>query len=310
MNWFKGRLRRALDIGGDVSPALEDRIALVEERVRMMAGEPADEEQTDVSFGEVGARLGDRAAAHAWLAWAENVGLVLRGAQVQCTHCTARSWLPLSELAPPVICRGCGEAIDRPYGYDQVGFRYRATGLLLGLVKDDAIVHALALRFFALLFRPSFHEISPIFGGYPGVLIHKPGVKDPLGEADVLFAMIDGRLGVGECKIRANGLIEHEVTKLGRLADVLKASWTFTATLDRAAACGPTWRISPTDGRVPHYALTAEHLYEALPVNILGTDPLSWRDSYHSLGGGGISDDQHKSDFVASVRNMDEWRRK
>jgi hypothetical protein len=310
MSWFKERLRGVLDVGAGAGGAIEDRLALVEERVRRMAGEPSDEEQTDITFEDVRARLIDRTATHAWLAWAEKAGLILRGAQVKCSHCTARSWKPLTELVPPVICRGCGEIIDRPYDSDGIKFRYRATQLLLGLVKDDAIVHALALRFFTLLFRPSLNEVSSIFGGYPGVIIRRPGTNDPLGEADVLFVMIDGRFGVGECKMRANGLIDDEVAKLGRLAETMNASWTFTATLDRAALCGPTWRASPTDGRVPHFALTAEHLYEPLPTNILGTDPLVWRDSYRALGGGEpITDEQHKSEFVASIRHMDEWYR-
>jgi hypothetical protein len=136
-------------------------------------------------------------------------------------------------------------------------------------------------------------------------------VSDPLGEADVLFVMIDGRLGVGECKARANGLVEEEVAKLARLSEALHASWTFTATLDRAATCGPLWRVNPNGDRAPHFALTAEHLYDSLPIAVLGTDPLSWRTSYNSLRArGAISDEQHKDEFVAVVRDMDEWRRK
>jgi hypothetical protein len=312
MNWFKDHLRQALNVDVEGNEAVGERLAAMEEPLRQLAGRPSEEEQTDVTFDDVRAQLNnDRTAAHAWLNWADQAGLILRGAQVQCTHCTRRSWRPLNELAPPVVCRGCGEAIERPYGYDQVKFRFRATELLLGLVKDDAVVHALALRFLSELFRPSFNTVGPILGGYPGVTIRRPGVSDPLGEADVLFVMIDGRVGVGECKVRANGLVEEEVAKLARLSDALSASWTFTATLDRAAACGPLWRVNPNGERVPHFALTAEHLYDSLPIAALGTDPLSWRTSYNSLGAhGAISDEQHQSEFVATVRDMDEWRLK
>ena len=200
--------------------------------------------------------------------------------------------------------------IDRPYGYDTVKFRYRGTELLLRLVKSDATVHALALRFFNELFHPSFGQVGPLFGGYPGVTVRRPGESDPLGEADVLFVMIDGGVGVGECKTRAGGLTVDEVKKLGALADAVDASWTFTATLDRASACGPLWHDSPTTGRVPHYALAAEHLYDVGPINALGAEPLAWRDSYRRSGGQEpLSDDEHDAEVIALLRRLDWWRR-
>jgi hypothetical protein len=195
------------------------------------------------------------------------------------------------------VCRGCGTTIDRPYGYDAVKFRYRASEFLLRLVKTDAIVHALALRFFSRLFHPSFGHVGPIFGGYPGFTLRRPGEKDPLGEADVLFVMADGRVGVGECKTRAAGLTGDEMEKLRTIAEATEASWTFTATLDRASACGSLWHDSPTSGRVPHYALTAEHLYDIVPVNAVGTEPLAWRNTFTKLDGSkSQSDDEHNSE--------------
>jgi hypothetical protein len=74
-----------------------------------------------------------------------------------------------------------------------VKFRYRASEFLLRLVKTDAIVHALTLRFFSELFHPSFGHVGPIFGGYPGFTLRRPGEKDSLGEADVFFVMADGQ---------------------------------------------------------------------------------------------------------------------
>jgi hypothetical protein len=310
MSWFKRRLRAALDIHVDADASIEARLAQVEENVRAMAGEPSDEEQTDITFNDVYRVFHDNVAAEAWLAWADEAGLVLRGTQVRCRHCTSRSWRPLPELAPPVVCRGCGRTIDRPYDYDTVKFRYRASELLLRLVKADAIVHALALRFFSELFHPSFGQIGPLFGGYPGVTLRRHGEKDPLGEADVLFVMMDGRVGVGECKTRAAGLIVEEVNKLRALAEAVDAAWTFTATLDRASACGPLWHDSPTAGRVPHYALTAEHLYDLAPVNALGTEPLAWRNSYTKLGGKEpLSEAEHNAEVVALLHRLDSWRR-
>jgi hypothetical protein len=310
MNWFKERLRTVLDIRADADPEIAARLAQVEENVRVMAGEPSDEEQDDIAFEDVRRVLGDRVAAEAWLAWADGAGLLLRGTRVQCGYCASRSWRPLPELAPPVVCRGCGRTIDRPYGYDAVKFRYRASELLLRLIKADAVVHALALRYISELFPPLLNRVGPLFGGYPGVTLRRPGAKDALGEADVLFVMIDGRVGIGECKTRAAGLTASEVGKLGRLAEAAGASWTFTATLDRASACGPIWHDSPTGGRIPHYALTTEHLYDVAPVNAFGADPFAWRNSYMKLGGTqALSDEEHDAEVVALLRRLDTWQR-
>jgi hypothetical protein len=311
MSWFKRRLRAVLDIPADADASVVARIEQVEENVRVMAGEPSDEEQADITFEDVRRVFrNNAAAAEAWLAWADGAGLVLRGARVQCGYCASRSWRPLPELAPPVVCRGCGRAIDRPYGYDTVKFRYRASEFLLQLLKADAVVHALALRFISDLFPSSFVRIGPLFGGYPGVTLRRPGENDPLGEADVLFVMIDGRVGVGECKTRAAGLIEEEVEKLRALAEAVDASWTFTATLDRSSACGPLWRSSPTGGRIPHFALTAEHLLDVTPRNVLGTEPMAWRDSYLKPDGAEPqSDDEHDAEVVKLLHGLDSWYR-
>jgi hypothetical protein len=209
-----------------------------------------------------------------------------------------------------VVCRGCGRPIDRPYGYNTVKFRYRASEFLLRLVKTDAIVHAFALRYFSETFRSPFGHVGPIFGGYPGVTVRRPGQADPLGEADVLFVMVDGAVGVGECKTRAAGLVPGEIAKLRLLAEALAASWTFTATLDRSSACGPLWHDNPTAGRVPHYALTAEHLYHVTPVNVLGADPLAWRATYTTFGGTQpLTDDEHNAEVVALLKQLSSWRR-
>jgi hypothetical protein len=306
MNWFKAKLRSALQIDDDVDSSIEDRLLVIEERVAAMAGEPSVEEQHDLSFDEIRNVLWDRPAAKGWLAWAERAGLILRGAQVRCSECSSRSWQPMASIAPPVVCVGCGLTIERPYDYDLIKFRYRATEFLLRLLKDDAIVHALTLRFFDSVFRSTSDDRGPIVGGYPGVTIRRPESADPLGEADVLFVMIDGRTGVGECKASAAGLVQDEVVKLARLADALNASWTFTATLDRASECGALWHASPTDGRIPHFALTAEHLYDAYPINVIGANPLNWRTSYMDVGGrGGISDEQHRANFIAVLHGWE-----
>lgn len=310
MNWFKRQLRTVLSIDTPPDASIEERLEKIEANVEEMAGSPSDEEQTDISFDDVRRVFPNTGAAEAWLAWADEAGLLLRGTRIRCQHCLAHSWRPVAEIAPPVICRGCGATINRPFGYNTIKFRFRASEMLLRLLKSDAIVHALAFRFFADLFRPHFHEVGPIFGGYPGVTILQPGQRDPIGEVDDLFLMIDGGLGIGECKTRAAGLTTEEIDKLAKLAETLGASWTFTATLDSSSQCGPEWRINPTKGRIPHFALTAEHLFDLAPINTVGTTPLGWRTTYLATGGDQpLTDDEHHDQVIQWLRRYADWNR-
>jgi hypothetical protein len=104
MSWFKRTLRAVLDIEADTDASTVARLAQVEERVRAMAGAPSDEEQTDITFEDVRRVLRDKVAAEAWLGWADQAGLVLRGTQVQCRRCASRSWRPLPELRSSARC--------------------------------------------------------------------------------------------------------------------------------------------------------------------------------------------------------------
>lgn len=305
MNWFKQKLRHALQIEEPEDDDIAVRLERVEEAVRALAGAPGEEEQSSVTFDKVKRALGgDRLATEAWLDWADTTGLLVRGVTVKCNWCSTTSWRSVHELLPTVICRGCGRQIERPHGNDLLKFRYRASEFLLRLMKDDALVHALTLRFVAELFSPSFDHIGPIAAAYPGVTIRSPGNSDPIGEADVLFVMLDGGLGVGECKSRAAGLTREELDKLGDLADQTSATWTFTATLDSSAECGPLWRSSPTGGRLPHYSLTAEHLLDPVPVNVLGSKPLEWRSEFVSHGSGEVSAEDHLRRTTSMIREF------
>ena len=151
-----------------------------------------------------------------------------------------------------------------------------------------------------------------IFGGYPGVIVRRDGETKVFGDADVLVVMSDGRFGVGECKSRAAASSARNRRELGRLAQALGASWTFTATLDRSAVCGPEWRTSPTNGGIPHFALTAEHLYDAAPTSFLGArDPLESHETFVSFGGRDpLSDDDQRKVFRGNTKAWEEWRQK
>jgi hypothetical protein len=310
MTWFKRRLRDVVIGDAQVPEDVESRLLAIEQRVAALGGIPSTEEQHGVTFEAARSALGaNREGAGAWLRWAEESGLVVRGAEFHCDQCTARSWLPVADLAPPVVCRGCGRVAERPYPQDGVAFRYQGSEFLLRLFKEDVIPHALTFQFVASLFEPHFDRPGPIFGAYPGVTIRRPGLNDPIGEADVLLVMADGRLGVAECKANAAGLDDDELTKLDLLARELNASWTLCATTDRSANCGLAWHRDIGSADRPHYVLTAEHLLDAAPYYAAGTDPFAWREQFQSHGGKALSDDERHQQYLTGLRNLAEWQR-
>ena len=310
MNWFKRTLQQIHASGPDAPQDAEERLARVEERVRHLAGPGNPDEQHDITYNDAQHVFRDRTTTEAWLAWADRAGLLLRGTRITCERCANNSWRPMTDLAPPITCFGCGHPITRPYGYDQLKFRFRATELLLQAAKSDTIVHALSLRYFIQLLQPSSNQISSIYGGYPGITFKQPGDADPAGEADVLFVLADGRVGIGECKTRAAGLTDQELRKLTELADRLEAAFTFVATLDRSSECGPTWRQDP-GGTRPHFALTAEHLLEISPANVMSNDPFGWRISFStSMGNGDDTPQGHDARAAAAIKEIDAWERR
>ncbi|WP_370026324.1 hypothetical protein [Planotetraspora sp. GP83] len=311
-NYLNARLRKLLAVDPEeMSEDIRRQLARIEDLLRKSIGTPDETDQRSIKFSEVKKILGTDGAAKAWLEWAEQNGLVIRGAVAHCPHCRGQNWRLLQELSPPFLCRGCARSIEAPYGHDVLNFSYRASDLLLNNVSSDAIAHVLALRFLTELFRSSFAEVGPIFGGYPGVNFREPGSATVIGEADVLLVLADGGIAIGECKTRAAGLVEEELAKLAALADRLDASWTFVATLDPSSACDSNWRINPNGDKRPHFALTAEHLYDAQPVAILGgRNPLEWRDSFSNFTGQEkISPDEHKKIFAKNLVSQLNWQR-
>lgn len=120
MNWFKRKLRTVLDFGENSPAEVSVLLATFEGRLVQLAGAPSEEELASLSFAEIRRRIGDPQAAEAWLSWADQASLVLRGADIKCDNCSGRSWRPLNELAPPIMCRGCRNAINRPYDYNAI----------------------------------------------------------------------------------------------------------------------------------------------------------------------------------------------
>ncbi|MCF7552258.1 hypothetical protein [Pseudonocardia sp. WMMC193] len=307
-SYIKRRLAAFLQEPDNGSIESSARAELVLDRInRALGGPEDDEDRSDVAYSVIQRHLGSRDAALAWLDWAERRRLLLRGTLIECPECSYKGWRPMSDIAPPVICRGCTKEIEKPYKNESLNYRYRAGEVLVRAHSADVLSHLFAQRYFDHLYSSGDGD-SFIYGSYPGVeFLDDAG--SVIGEADVLLVTMDGGLVVGECKTRAGGLTEDELAKLWRVCDALDASASFVATLDSSAKCNEIWRTRSVTGR-PHFALTAEHLYEFTPVNAVGDKPLEWREHYRPYGAKSREANEAEivEEFAKHLGNMSSWQ--
>jgi hypothetical protein len=254
-----------------------DRYQALLDRLDRGLGSPDSEELGYPTFDRIKQLLRMRRdAAQQWVSWAMAGGLVLRGVEANCTRCGHKQWRPLSEAIPSLVCHACGCTIDSPHGYNQINYRYRASELLLRAMSHDVLSHVLAMRYVC-------NELggrSFVFGSYPGVEFRTPDNDRVEAEADVIVVLRNGEIVLGECKANARGLSPAELDKLWGAADQLGARATFAATLDRAANCGQEWRVTEGPTGRPHFALTAEHLFDLRGGMGSHEDLFAWRTDY------------------------------
>ncbi|MFD6197309.1 hypothetical protein ACFWE3_11455 [Mycobacteriaceae bacterium NPDC060252] len=254
-----------------------DRYQALLDRLDRGLGSPDAEELSYPTFDRMRKLLRMRRdAAEQWVSWAMAGGLVLRGVEASCTRCGHKQWRPLSEIIPSLVCHACGCTIVSPHGYNQIDYRYRASELLLRAMSHDVLSHVLAMRYVC----KKLGGRSFVFGGYPGVEFRKPDNDRVEAEADVIVVLRNGEIVLGECKANARGLSPEELDKLWGAADQLDARATFAATLDRAANCGQEWRSTEGPTGRPHFALTAEHLFDLRGGMGSHEDLFAWRTDY------------------------------
>jgi hypothetical protein len=259
-----------------------DRYQLLFDRLDDAVGPPDIDEVGYVAFDRLRNLLRmSPAAAQRWARWAIASDLILRGVEASCKRCGHKQWRPLAEVIPSLICHGCGHKIDNPHGFNHIEYRYRASESLLRAMSHDVLPCLLAIRYISSTLGG---KDGMVFGAYPGIELRQPGSTRVEAELDVLVVLRNGGLVVGECKTNARGLTPEELTKLWTAADQLDARATFAATLDRGSNCQSEWRHQTAPNGRPHFALTAEHLFD---LNTRGptadTDLFDWRDDY-SLG--------------------------
>jgi hypothetical protein len=261
-----------------------DRYQLVLDRLDKAVGTQDSEEARYLTFNQLKVKLRtSQRGAQRWLQWATASGLVLRGVEAKCDRCGHKQWRPLAEVVPTLICHGCGQSIDNPHGFNHIEYRYRASESLLRAMSHDVLPSILSIRYIASVLGS---RRGLVYGAYPGIEFRQKGSAQVDAEVDVLVILRTGGVILGECKISARGLTPEELDKLWRAADSVGARATFAATLDRASNCGPLWRETAAPNGRPHFALTAEHLFD---LEIRGAaaheDLFEWRDNYPAMGG-------------------------
>jgi hypothetical protein len=274
ISWFRGEVRRLQGRLADESEEAGKRSELIEEHLQALSLRPFDEEQHELVFSRLKDVL-SAPAARAWLTWAEDRGLIVRGAGVKCGRCGATGWRPSGELAPPITCGGCGKVIAQPFPVDAMPFRYRAAQALLEVLAADALPHLFAAHWWAALLERGW-----LYGLYPGVEFLDG--KRVAREVDLVLLFADGQLGLGECKQRPVKLSSQEVQKLEDLADRLDARITcYCVPAWAEQARGPWRNLRREEPKRRSFALTAEHLLqdyrEILPR--LGVDWTAWQEA-------------------------------
>ncbi|MBV8861265.1 MAG: hypothetical protein JO259_05310, partial [Mycobacterium sp.] len=271
----KRRLNGFLD-ATDVDQAT-DRYQLILDRLDKAAGTQDVDEARYLTFNQLKVLLRtSQTGAQRWLQWATASGLVLRGVEAKCDHCGHKQWRPLVEIIPTLICHGCAQPIENPHGFNHIEYRYRASESLLRAMSHDVLPSILSIRYIA---SELGGRRGIIFGAYPGIEFRQKGSTTVDAEIDALIILRTGGFILGECKINARGLTEEELNKLWTAAETVGARATFAATLDRASNCGPLWRERTAPNGRPHFALTAEHLFD---LGFTGGSPVhfEWRDDY------------------------------
>lgn len=260
--WYKQRLRAR---GVDPEPT--------------SAVAPVSDDLPDRSFDDFKRVLGnvDRATKH-WLLWAEQAGLILKGFPLQCLTCRARQWIPIVAFAPPIICRGCGQAMETPFGErPSINFKYRLSERLRRVYEHDAIGHLLVARYFDFLMGEG--PSRQLVGQHPGMEVRATGSTLAAGEVDVLLLTLRGEFVPIEVKRRGSGLTESEVAKLDALAETLGSAWTGVAVCEYLNGCatdlGALHVADEAKGSYQRIVLTYDHLLDPTPFWSMGADPFA-----------------------------------
>lgn len=295
MTWWKKRwtdARKEIDSLGIDESAFEE---LAQSMGRDDAVIAPSGEGRELEFQEFIKAFGNREkAATSWLRWAEQRHLVVRGFEVRCDKCKARSWIPIASVPPmSVTCPGCGRPVKHPFPPRHLQFTYRLGEVLRRAMENDCLDHLFALRHMYELFRD-----KGLVGIHPGANFRNLGDSDVVAEADVLMLFADGSLVPGEVKRTGAGVTPTSLAKLDATVARLEAPWSFLAVGQAARECGSNVpsAIDREHSR-PRLVITTDQTFTTNAIWGMGADPFAWRPRTRA------DDDQRSEKFVAYLRD-------
>lgn len=260
--WYKQRLR-----GQGNEPQPIDAVG------------PTTDELPEKSFSDFKRALGNsEKATKFWLLWAEKSSLIIKGFQLQCPICQAKQWIPVAAFTPPIVCRGCAEDMDTPFGdRPNIDFRYRISERLRRVYENDAMGHLLVAYYFHSLF--SGVQTSALIGLHPGMEVRTVGSDATEGEADVLLFTRDAEFVPAEVKRTSTGFSGNELTKLDHLCRTLNSPWSAVATCQYGRDVGeefPTLAKRAPNSEHLRITLSYDAILDPQPSWALGGDPFEW----------------------------------
>lgn len=260
MTWWKQRATDLAKIAAEATSDPDKVIQKLSAAISDVSVSHGGESAATLTFGELCQALGNKHAATRWLEWAERRSLLVRGTKVKCPRCQHEDWRPLSDIAPPIVCPGCGRGNDRPFGESSLTFTFRLGEPLRRALEGDSIHHLLAMRTIALLLGTG---PDPLVGVHPGVDFTK---GDFDAEADVVAVLASGAVVVAETKARSTGLKQHDLDQLDILAGWFDSTTVLLTTGDDDSQLTTDFLAAARSDLVPwRRLLSADDILERFP---------------------------------------------
>ena len=184
--------------------------------------------------------------------WAEARNLIIRGAELACDLCLAKTWRPLADIAA-ATCPGCGRQGDRPFNVSSLTFRFRLSEPLRRAIENDSIYHLLIMR--CLMDLMSIGD-DWLVGAHPGVDVYSG--NEQIGETDVLLLFSDGTTCPVEVKRHASAFRAGDLQRLEQIADRMSGIGTVLACGDDSAAAGQQFAGLERGVPMPRRLITAD----------------------------------------------------
>jgi hypothetical protein len=212
MSWWKRRSAEQARVVAEATQDPEAAVVGLLQAIESVSVSHGGETAGTIVFGDLTRVLGGTASARLWLTWAEERGLLVRGATLKCAHCQYRNWRPLAAITSLIVCEGCGRRNDRPFDETALPFSYRLGEVLRRTIENDSLYHLFVMR--TLVEVVSDGPVG-VVGGYPGVDMEKDGER---AEADVLLLLESGECVPVEVKARSSGIRPKDDQLLDKIA--------------------------------------------------------------------------------------------